>query len=182
IVNSLCELVELNTNAIMSGWRSIFACLKTVKIEQHRRSIEMNTTTSKDKQHDENETEQAGVELYRVNAILEVLEAFFSCENLNVISQASVDCLQCLFCYLREPEPFTPMVNSPFGDSFDENDEEHNQIELVLPALNMIQKFTTIFIHCYVTSSNYVFATKKRARQFESTSFTNSTFSNFSST
>ncbi|CAF3346265.1 unnamed protein product [Rotaria socialis] len=182
IVNSICELVELNTNAIMSGWRSIFTCLKAVKIEQHRRSIEMNTTTSKDKQYDENETEQAGVELYRVNAILEVLEAFFSCENLNVISQASVDCLQCLFCYLREPEPFTPMVNSPFGDSFDENDEEHNQIELVLPALNMIQKFTTIFIHCYVTSSNYVFATKKRTRQFESTSFTNSTFSNFSST
>lgn len=55
------------------------------------------------------------------------------------------------------------MVNSPFGDSFDENDEEHNQIELVLPALNMIQKFTTIFVHCYVTSSNHVFATKKRS-------------------
>ena len=29
------------------------------------------------------------------------------------------------------------MVNCPFGDSFDDNDEEHNQIELVLPALNM---------------------------------------------
>ncbi|CAF1082392.1 unnamed protein product [Rotaria sp. Silwood1] len=181
IVNSICELVELNTNAIMSGWRSIFACLKAVKIEQHRRSIEVNTTESKTKQTDEDETEQVGVELYRVNAILEVLEAFFSCENLNVISQASVDCLQCLFCYLREPEPFTPMVNSPFGDSFDENDDEQNQIELVMPALNMIQKFTTVFIHCYVTSSNHVFTTKKRTRQFESTSFTYSTFSNFSS-
>ena len=54
------------------------------------------------------------------------------------------------------------MVNSPFGDSFDEHDEEHNQIELVMPALNMIQKFTTIFVHCHVTSSNHVFATKKR--------------------
>lgn len=54
------------------------------------------------------------------------------------------------------------MVNSPFDDSFDENEDENNQIELALPALNMIQKFTTIFIHCYVTSSNYVFATKKR--------------------
>ncbi|CAF0890511.1 unnamed protein product [Adineta ricciae] len=180
IVNSICELVELNTNAIMSGWRSIFACLKTVKIEQHRHSIGTKNSTSKENRTDEDETEQAGVELYRVNAILEVLEAFFSCENLNVISQASVDCLQCLFCYLREPEPFTPMVNSPFGDSFDENDEEHNQIELVMPALNMIQKFTTIFVHCYVTSSDHVFATKKRTRQFESTSFTYSTFSNFS--
>jgi hypothetical protein len=97
-VNSICELVELNTNAIMSGWRSIFACLKAVKIEQQRRSIQMKSTNP-----DEDETEQIGVELYRVNAILEVLEAFFSCENLNVISQASVDCLQCLFCYLREP-------------------------------------------------------------------------------
>ncbi|CAF0721679.1 unnamed protein product [Adineta steineri] len=180
IVNSICELVELNTNAIMSGWRSIFACLKTVKIEQHRRSIGIKNSTMKETKTDEDETEQAGVELYRVNAILEVLEAFFSCENLNVIAQASVDCLQCLFCYLREPEPFTPMVNSPFGDSFDENDEEHNQIELVMPALNMIQKFTTIFVHCFVTSSNHVFATKKRTRQFESTSFTYSTFSNFS--
>ena len=159
----------------MSGWRSIFACLKAVKIEQQRRSIQIKSTKP-----DEDETEQIGVELYRVNAILEVLEAFFSCENLNVISQASVDCLQCLFCYLREPgndfqifrtrktdffvriEPYTPMVNSPFGDSFEENDDEHNQIELVMPALNMIQKFTTIFVHCYVTSSNYVFATKKR--------------------
>lgn len=83
----------------MSGWRSIFACLKAVKIEQHRRSIEVKAQTKLD----DDETEQAGVELYRVNAILEVLEAFFSCENLNVISQASVDCLQCLFCYLREP-------------------------------------------------------------------------------
>ena len=163
----------------MSGWRSIFACLKTVKIEQHRHSIGTKNSTSRENRTDEDETEQAGVELYRVNAILEVLEAFFSCENLNVISQASVDCLQCLFCYLREPgipmkvpsrkspfhpclEPFTPMVNSPFGDSFDENDEEHNQIELVMPALNMIQKFTTIFVHCYVTSSDHVFATKKR--------------------
>ena len=82
----------------MSGWRSIFACLKAVKIEQHRRSIQIKTSKP-----DEDETEQLGVELYRVNAILEVLEAFFSCENLNVISQASVDCLQCLFCYLREP-------------------------------------------------------------------------------
>lgn len=54
------------------------------------------------------------------------------------------------------------MVNSPFGDSLDENDDEHNQIELVMPALNMIQKFTTVFIHCYVTSTNHVFATKKR--------------------
>ncbi|UJR38003.1 hypothetical protein I4U23_030685 [Adineta vaga] len=180
IVNSICELVELNTNAIMSGWRSIFACLKTVKIEQHRRSIGSKNSTSKENRTDEDETEQAGVELYRVNAILEVLEAFFSCENLNVISQASVDCLQCLFCYLREPEPFTPMINSPFDDSFDENDEEHNQIELVMPALNMIQKFTTIFVHCYVTSTDHVFATKKRTRQFESTSFTYSSFSNFS--
>ncbi len=102
-MNSICELVELNTNAIMSGWRSIFACLKTVKIEQHRRSIVMKTSTSKETKTDEDEAEQAGVELYRVNAILEVLEAFFSCENLNVISQASIDCLQCLFCYLREP-------------------------------------------------------------------------------
>jgi hypothetical protein len=59
-------------------------------------------------------------------------------------------------------EPFTPMVNSPFDDNYDDNDDEHNQIELVMPALNMIQKFTTIFVHCYVTSSNYVFATKKR--------------------
>jgi hypothetical protein len=83
----------------MSGWRSIFACLKAVKIEQQRRSIE--TTMTQD--NDDDDTEQAGIELYRVNAILEVLEAFFSCENLNVISQASVDCLQCLFCYLREP-------------------------------------------------------------------------------
>lgn len=87
----------------MSGWRSIFACLKAVKIEQHRRSIDINAHASKEKLHDEYEAEHAGVELYRVNAILEVLEAFFSCENLNVISQASVDCLQCLFCYLREP-------------------------------------------------------------------------------
>ena len=102
IVNSICELVELNTNAIMSGWRSIFACLKAVKIEQQRRSIEIHHNKDM-KKPDEDETEQAGVELYRVNAILEVLEAFFSCENLNVISQASVDCLQCLFCYLREP-------------------------------------------------------------------------------
>lgn len=102
-MNSICELVELNTNGIMSGWRSIFACLKAVKIEQHRRSIESNIATAKTKQNDEDEAEKAGVELYRVNAILEVLEAFFSCENLNVISQASVDCLQCLFCYLREP-------------------------------------------------------------------------------
>jgi len=54
------------------------------------------------------------------------------------------------------------MVNSPFDDNCDDNDEEHNQIELVMPALNMIQKFTTMFIHCYITSSNYVFATKKR--------------------
>jgi hypothetical protein len=54
------------------------------------------------------------------------------------------------------------MVNSPFEDNYDENDDEHNQIELVMPALNMIQKFTTIFIHCYVTSSDHVFATKKR--------------------
>ena len=163
----------------MSGWRSIFACLKTVKIEQQRRSVGTKNSTSKENKTDEDEAEQAGVELYRVNAILEVLEAFFSCENLNVISQASVDCLQCLFCYLREPgnplkvslrkspfhpclEPFTPMANSPFGDSFDENDEEHNQIELVMPALNMIQKFTTIFVHCYITSSDHVFATKKR--------------------
>ena len=83
----------------MSGWRSIFACLKAVKIEQHRRSIELKTG----KENKDDENEQAGVELYRVNAILEVLEAFFSCENLNVLSQASVDCLQCLFCYLREP-------------------------------------------------------------------------------
>ena len=142
----------------MSGWRSIFACLKAVKIEQQRRSIQVKSQAKSD----EDETEQAGVELYRVNAILEVLEAFFSCENLNVISQASVDCLQCLFCYLREPEPFTPMVNSPFDDNHDENDEEHNQIELVMPALNMIEKFTTIFVHCYVTSANHVFATKKR--------------------
>jgi hypothetical protein len=82
----------------MSGWRSIFACLKAVKIEQQRRSIQIKTSKP-----DEDETEQIGAELYRVNAILEVLEAFFSCENLNVISQASVDCLQCLFCYLREP-------------------------------------------------------------------------------
>ena len=85
----------------MSGWRSIFACLKAVKIEQQRRSIELKT--GKESRNDDDETEQAGVELYRVNAILEVLEAFFSCENLNVLSQASVDCLQCLFCYLREP-------------------------------------------------------------------------------
>jgi hypothetical protein len=85
----------------MSGWRSIFACLKAVKIEQQRRTIGMKTATTT--KNDEDETEQAGVELYRVNAILEVLEAFFSCENLNVISQASIDCLQCLFCYLREP-------------------------------------------------------------------------------
>jgi hypothetical protein len=83
----------------MSGWRSIFACLKAVKIEQQRRTIEIKNQTKMD----EDETEQTGVELYRVNAILEVLEAFFSCENLNVISQASIDCLQCLFCYLREP-------------------------------------------------------------------------------
>ncbi len=165
--------MELNTNAIMSGWRSIFACLKAVKIEQQRRSIEMKGQTKLD----EDENEQAGVELYRVNAILEVLEAFFSCENLNVISQASIDCLQCLFCYLREPgkneidnkiivflflEPFTPMVNSPFDDNYDENDDEYNQIELVMPALNMIQKFTTIFVHCYVTSADHIFATKKR--------------------
>lgn len=54
------------------------------------------------------------------------------------------------------------MANSPFDDNGDENDNEHNQIELVLPALNMIQKFVTIFIHCYATSSNYVFATRKR--------------------
>ena len=164
----------------MSGWRSIFACLKAVKIEQQRHSIQTNMNTTRNQQSDEDETEQAGIELYRVNAILEVLEAFFSCENLNVISQASVDCLQCLFCYLREPgwdciminmhnndfslfsEPFTPMVNSPFEDSFEENNHEQNQIELVMPALNMIQKFTTIFIHCYVTSSKYVFSTKKR--------------------
>ena len=164
----------------MSGWRSIFACLKAVKIEQQRRSIQVKTQTKTD----DDETEQAGVELYRVNAILEVLEAFFSCENLNVISQASIDCLQCLFCYLREPgysemfsletlsclftivEPFTPMVNSPFDDDQDENDDEHNQIELVMPALNMIQKFTTIFVHCYVTSADNVFATKKRLSDF----------------
>ena len=54
------------------------------------------------------------------------------------------------------------MANSPFEDNYDENDDEHNQIELVMPALNMIQKFTTIFVHCYVTSSDHVFATKKR--------------------
>ena len=86
----------------MSGWRSIFACLKAVKIEQHRRSIEVKGPRET-KRDDDEENEKAGVELYRVNAILEVLEAFFSCENLTVISQASVDCLQCLFCYLREP-------------------------------------------------------------------------------
>lgn len=114
-MNSICELVELNTNAIMSGWRSIFACLKAVKIEQQRRSIEVKNPNKTD----EDETEQAGVELYRVNAILEVLEAFFSCENLNVISQASVDCLQCLFCYLREPgrtpERFPNTTNENFS-------------------------------------------------------------------
>lgn len=54
------------------------------------------------------------------------------------------------------------MANSPFGDSFDENDEEQNQIELVMPALNMIQKFTTVFVHCFATHSDHVFATKKR--------------------
>jgi hypothetical protein len=68
----------------MSGWRLIFACLKAVKIEQHHRSIQIETSKP-----DEDETEQLGAELYRVNAILEVFEAFFSCENLNVISQAS---------------------------------------------------------------------------------------------
>jgi hypothetical protein len=50
-----------------------------------------------------------------------------------------------MFCL----EPYAPMVNSPFEDNYDENDDEHNQIELVMPALNMIQKFTTIFVHCY---------------------------------
>jgi hypothetical protein len=40
--------VELNTNAIMSGWRSIFACLKAVKIEQQRRSIEIKSQTKLD--------------------------------------------------------------------------------------------------------------------------------------
>ena len=59
------------------------------------------------------------------------------------------------------------MVNSPFEDNYDENDDEHNQIELVMPALNMIQKFTTIFVHCHVTSSSHVFATKKRLVFFE---------------
>ena len=69
MVNSICELVELYTNAIMFGRRPIFACLKAVKIKQQRRSIELRA--HRDVKHDEHET-----------------------ENLNVISQASTDWLQ----------------------------------------------------------------------------------------
>ncbi|CAF0791518.1 unnamed protein product, partial [Didymodactylos carnosus] len=169
IVNSICELVELNTNNIKSGWRSVFACLKTVKIEQKRRNIYADDGGKENKEAD-------GIELHRINALLEVLEAFFNCDNLNVIASAAIDCLLCLFRYLREPDPWTPMQNSPFDESDEEDSHDTdmpNQIEMVMPALNMMNKFMTIFIHCYASPSS-------PSRHFESTSFTYCTFINYS--
>ncbi|CAF1130018.1 unnamed protein product, partial [Didymodactylos carnosus] len=171
IFNSICELVEFNTNNIKSGWRSIFACLKTVRIEQKQQNVHA--------------TDENKFELRRMNASVEILAAFINCDNLNVISSAAIDCLSCLFRYLREPDPWTSEKNGSF-DELSEQDSHstdiRNKIEMIIPALNMLTKFMHIFIDCYSSpSSQYIFSTKKRSRYFESISFTYCTFINYSS-
>ncbi|KAI1298409.1 Brefeldin A-inhibited guanine nucleotide-exchange protein 3 [Halotydeus destructor] len=152
VISALCGFVEGFAQDIKSGWRTLFGALRGVRLPN---------MPDDECAADAYELEMDRVQQLRV--ILDILEAFYDVQNLTIFSNAAVDCLLCLFNFLRDPA--CDLVEDSILFEPHEHQlspSEDNLVDECIVALNYLNQFHTLLKSMYTMPCCPMFSSTRR--------------------
>ncbi|RWS30637.1 brefeldin A-inhibited guanine nucleotide-exchange protein 3-like protein, partial [Leptotrombidium deliense] len=139
VISSICGFVEGYSEELRSGWRSLFAALRGIRLP----NIPFGNHAV-----DAYELEMERVRQLRV--ILDIFEAFLGKNNLDTFANAAVDCLLCLLQLLKDPS-IEETQNTSNGNKFTSEPitQSHYSVDLCLVSLKYLHQFESLLRSMY---------------------------------